>query len=168
VQVAITEGRAIVLVINKMDCIRSPQSVTNLREVTKRQVRTALNEISGVEILELSAKEWNEGESQTARLYNAIQSARQRWERRIPTSVLTRFVLRFNASRAIGRSSKGHNRGVTKFMSQKKTRPPVFRLDGSAALSDNYIKSLTNAIREEFGFQGVPIRIKRPLTRFRK
>jgi GTPase len=168
VQVAITEGRAIVLVINKMDCIQSPQSVTNLREVTKRQVRTALNEISGVEILELSAKEWNEGESQTARLYNAIQSARQRWERRIPTSVLTRFVLRFNAARAIGRSSKGRNRGVTKFMSQKKTRPPVFRLDGSAALSDNYIKSLTNAIREEFGFQGVPIRIKRPLTRFRK
>jgi GTPase len=169
VEVAITEGRAIVLVINKMDCVQHPEHLANLREIASRHVRTALSEISGVEIVEMSAKDWNDDDGQATRLYEAIQRARSRWERRIPTSALTRFLHRFNELRSIGRSrAKGNNPPAAKFMSQRKVRPPVFRLDGSSAVSDNYIKSLTNAIRQEFGFQGVPIRIRRPSNQLRK
>lgn len=168
--VVVAEGRAIVLVVNKMDCIQGEgQKVAELREQLAYQIRTSLHHVAGVEVVEMSARSWASDPTQAARLYGAIQRVRERWEKRIPTSALTRYVTRFNESTALGmRGAKRGRRGTTKFISQKKTRPPMFRLDGSSAVSDNYIQALTNGIREEFGFQGVPIRIKRPSRRQRR
>jgi GTPase len=168
-QIAITEGRAIVIVLNKIDCLKTHRERNEARESLKDQMRSSLHQIQGVEVVEMSAREWSEGLTQSAKLYGAIQRARTRWERRIPTSALTRYVTRFNETVAIGMSgAKRGRRGATRFISQKKTRPPMFRLDGSSAVSDNYIQSLTNGIRNEFGLEGVPIRIKRPSRRMRR
>jgi GTPase len=168
--VVITEGRAIVLVVNKMDCMTGSTQVQELREAIAQRTRTALHQIAGVEVVEMSAHDWDRtGMTQAAKLYGAIQRARVRWERRVGTSALTRYVTRFNETIAIGMSgAKRGRRGVTKFISQRKVRPPMFRLDGSSAVSDNYIQALTNGIRSEFGFEGVPIRIKRPSRRQRR
>lgn len=168
--VAIAEGRAIVLVVNKMDCLEGDkEKIAELRDHLAEQLRTSLHLISGVEVLEMSALRWSDGSTQAARLYGAIQRVRHRWEKRIPTSALTRYVTRFNQTTALGMSgAKRGRRGTTKFISQKKTRPPMFRLDGSSAVSENYIQALTNGIRAEFGFQGVPMRIKRPSRRQRR
>lgn len=168
--VAITEGRAVVIVVNKMDNLET-EDMKEWRMSMSYTIDKKVNALQGVEVVEMSAKDWRNGESQARRLFYAVQRARERWEKRIPTSALNRFVTNFNERLSVGGRIQGEKRnriGVTKFITQKKIRPPMFRLDGSSAVSMNYLRSLTNAIRKEFGFEGVPIRVKRPSRRKRK
>lgn len=170
--IAVTYGRAVVIVVNKMDTIKSDMSrLGDWRIGLRYKVDNKVSELSGVETVEVSAKEWTTDPTHMTKLFNAVQRARTRWEKRIPTSALNRFVAKFNEQLSVGGPVKGERRnriGVTKFITQKKIRPPMFRLDGSSAVSLNYVRSLTNAIRQEFGFQGVPIRVKRPSRRKRR
>lgn len=168
--VVVTEGRAVVLVVNKMDKLKS-EDLAEWRLRLRRNVDHKASSLSGVEVVEMSAKHWEDGEKQGKRLFKAVQRARERWEKRVPTSALNRFVARLNERLSVGKGFPGERRnrmGVTKFITQKKIRPPMFRLDGSSAVSLNYLRMLTNAIRQEFGFGGVPIRVKRPSRRRRK
>lgn len=167
--VVITEGRAIVLVLNKTDLLQNKQTAREVREWVDEKITSSLHHITGVEVVFMSGKDWSNGRMQAKKLAGAIERARTRWERRVPTSALNRFVKRFNETVSVSIATAKRNRiGVTKFISQRRTRPPMFRLDGASAVSDNYIRSLTNALRREFGFEGVPIRIKRPSRRGRK
>lgn len=166
----VTEGRAAVLVVNKMDRLDVP-NIAEWRLNLRYKVDTKLSELSGIEVVEMSAKNWEQDPAQMRRLFQAVHRAWMRWEKRIPTAQLNRFVKKFNERMSVGGGTKGAKRnrlGVTKFVTQKKIRPPMFRLDGSSAVSMNYLRSLTNAIRLEFGFQGVPIRVKRPDRQSRK
>lgn len=168
--VAITEGRAVVIVVNKMDKLET-EDIEEWRLSMRYVIDKKVDALQGVEVVEMSAKDWSNGASQARRLFYAVQRAREKWEKRIPTSALNRFVTQFNERLSVGGRIKGEKRnriGVTKFISQKKIRPPLFRLDGSSAVSMNYLRALTNAIRKEFGFEGVPIRVKRPSRRRRK
>eukprot|EP00178_Gracilaria_changii_P005872 TRINITY_DN199_c0_g2_i1.p1 TRINITY_DN199_c0_g2~~TRINITY_DN199_c0_g2_i1.p1 ORF type:complete len:585 (-),score=102.98 TRINITY_DN199_c0_g2_i1:6643-8397(-) len=165
--VVITEGRAVVLVVNKMDALHEAD-LPDWRARLRYDVDNKLEQLKGVEVVEMSAKYWENDRTQGKRLYDAIQRARGRWEKRVPTSALNRFVKNFNERMSVGGGTRGERRnriGVTKFITQKKIRPPMFRLDGSSAVSMNYLRSLSNAIRHEFGFEGVPIRVKRPSRR---
>jgi len=47
-------------------------------------------------------------------------------------------------------------------MTQVKTRPPTFALFASRAeeLPESYVRYLVNGIRQTFGIQGVPVRLK--------
>lgn len=159
----VTEGRAAVLVVNKMDLVD-----LNDRDEWRMQLRfrvdKKLEDLRGIEVVEMSAKKWEEDSEQMSRLFEAVHRAWQRWEKRIPTAQLNRFVTKFNERMYVGGGTRAkRNRiGVTKFISQRKIRPPMFRLDGSSAVSRNYVRSLTNALRLEFGFEGVPVRVKRP------
>lgn len=166
--IAVTEGRAVVLVINKIDLLDVP-NMKDWRTQIRYLVDTKASELSGVEVVELSAK--NLASDNAKRLLSAIKRARGRWEKRVPTSALNRFVMAFNERMSVGSGVQGERRnriGVTKFVTQKKIRPPMFRLDGSSAVSMNYLRALTNGIRQEFGFWGVPIRVKRPSRRKRR
>lgn len=165
----VTEGRAAVIVLNKMDTL-SVTDIPQWRLQLRYRVDRKLSELAGIELVEMSAKEWTQDATQEKRLFQAVHRAWQRWEKRVPTAQLNRFVKKFNERMAVGGGTKGAKRnriGVTKFITQKKIRPPLFRLDGSSAVSMNYLRSLSNALRLEFGFHGVPIRVKRP-TRGRK
>lgn len=166
----VTEGRAAVIVINKMDKLDTP-NVANWRKEMRYKVDNKVEQLAGIEVVEISAKNWHQDKQQEIRLYQAIERARLRWEKRVPTSALNRFVTKFNERMTLigGTKSAKRNRiGTTKFITQKKIRPPMFRMDGSSAVSENYLRALANAIRQEFGFQGVPIRVKRPSRRRRK
>ncbi|CDF37768.1 unnamed protein product [Chondrus crispus] len=170
IDVAITEGRAVVIVVNKMDKLHV-DNMDSWRESLRYAIDSKVHALQGVEVVEISAKDWSDGDAQMRRLFWAVQKSRERWEKRVPTSALNRFVANFNERLSVGGRIDGEKRnriGVTKFISQKKIRPPMFRLDGSSAVSMNYLRSLTNAIRKEFGFEGVPIRVKRPSRRKRK
>lgn len=49
-----------------------------------------------------------------------------------------------------------------RFMNQTHTRPPHFSLffnSSSNEISETYVRYLTNALREEFDMDGVPIRV---------
>lgn len=165
----VTEGRAAVLIVNKMDKL-DESDMEEWRLKLRYRVDKKVSELAGIEVVEMSAKNWEQDSMQMSRLLAAVERAHERWDKRIPTAQLNRFVTRFNERMSVGGGTKGASRnriGVTKFISQRKIRPPMFRLDGSSAVSMNYLRSLTNALRLEFGFQGVPIRVKRP-TRGRK
>ncbi len=168
VQLAVMEGRAIVIVVNKMDKIDESHR-KEWRNLFDIDVRNQLHSIPGVEIVEVSAtSNWEEkGEAQSGKLFGAVHRARVRWEKRIKTSALNRFLLKFNERAVIGGAAqvRRNRRGVAKFMSQKKIRPPMFRIDGANAVSQTYIRQLSNELRKEFGLQGVPIRVKRPSRR---
>ncbi|KAI0564566.1 50S ribosome-binding GTPase [Gracilaria domingensis] len=168
--VVVTEGRAVVLVVNKMDVLHEAD-MNDWRARLRYEVDSKLEQLKGVEVVEMSAKNWQEDPTQGKRLYDAVQRARGRWEKRVSTSALNRFVKNFNERMSVGGGTRGERRnriGVTKFITQKKIRPPMFRLDGSSAVSMNYLRALSNAIRHEFGFEGVPIRVKRPSRRQRR
>lgn len=160
----VTEGRAAVLVVNKMDLLDVDD-----KEEWKMQLRykvdNKLEALRGIEVVEISAKNWENSEKIMGQLFGAVHRAWRRWEKRVPTAQLNRFVTKFNERMSVGggtKSSKRNRIGVTKFITQKKIRPPMFRLDGSSAVSMSYLRSLSNALRLEFGFEGVPIRLKRP------
>lgn len=166
VELAVAEGRAIVIVVNKMDKIALERR-KDWRSRLNVEVTNKLHSIPGVEIVEVCASEWDNGDIQAGKLFGAVHRARARWEKRVTTSGLNRFLRRFNERALIGGNaqSKRNRTGVAKFMSQKKIRPPMFRIDGANAVSQNYLRSLSNELRHEFGFEGVPIRIKRPSRR---
>lgn len=169
IELAIAEGRAIVLVVNKWDKVGQERR-TQFRASLKVEMKNTLHAIPGVEVVEISAGEWKNGDVQAGKLFGAVHRARERWEKRVSTSALNRFMQKFNERALIGGTAHGarrNRRGVAKFISQKKIRPPMFRIDGAAAVSQNYLRQLSNELRKEFGFQGVPIRIKRPSRRGR-
>lgn len=165
----VTEGRAAVLVVNKMDLVEL-ENRDEWRMQLRYRIDKKLEELRGIEVVEMSAKKWEEDSQQIRRLFDAVHRAWRRWEKRIPTAQLNRFVTKFNDRMTLGGGTraKRNRMGVTKFVSQKKIRPPMFRLDGASAVSRNYVRSLSNALRLEFGFEGVPIRIKRPARRGQK
>lgn len=164
VDLAVAEGRAIVLVANKIDRIKDRKE---WRALLDTDVRNKLHSIPGVEVVELSASEWDLGDVYSGKLFGAVHRARSRWEKRVSTSALNRFLRDFNERAYVTGSAqaKRNRRGVAKFMSQKKIRPPLFRIDGASAVSQNYLKQLTNELRRQFGYHGVPIRLRRPMRK---
>jgi GTP-binding protein len=48
-----------------------------------------------------------------------------------------------------------------RYMTQAKARPPTFAMfvNKPADLPDSYLRYLTNGLRRDFGFEGVPIRL---------
>lgn len=166
VELCIMEGRGIVLVVNKMDKV-NPAEKDEWKKKLRENVETKLHSIPGVEIIEVCAADWTDGDVQSGRLFGAVSRARQRWETRIKTSALLRFLKKFNERAIVGGSAKvrRNRHGVAKFITQKKVRPPMFRIDGAQAVSKNYLRHLSKELRKEFGLPGVPIRIKTPTRR---
>jgi GTP-binding protein len=49
-----------------------------------------------------------------------------------------------------------------KYITQSAVKPPTFTLfiGGTGELPESYVRYLVNSIRDEFGFKGVPVRLK--------
>jgi GTP-binding protein len=146
------EGRAIVLAMNKWDEIKDRQAAfKELREKTDR----LLPQISGAQIVGLSALT---GEG-IERLMPAVVEADRIWNVRVPTAGLNRF-LEHALSRHAPPAVRGRRIRI-RYMTQAKARPPTFVLFGNQlnALPEDYLRYLTNGLREALGMPGTPIRI---------
>ena len=146
------EGRAIVLAMNKWDEIKDRQAAfRELREKTDR----LLPQIAGAQIIGLSALT---GEG-IEKLMPAVVEADRLWNLRVPTAGLNRFL-----EHALSRHAPPavHGRRIRiRYMTQAKARPPTFVLFGNQlnALPEDYLRYLTNGLREVLGMPGTPIRI---------
>lgn len=92
-------------------------------------------------------------------LLQAAFDARDAWSRRVSTGQLNRW---FEA--AVERNpppAPGGKRIKLRYLTQAKTRPPGFVLFGTRVdqLPESYRRYLINGIRNELGFNGVPIRL---------
>ncbi|MBV9043816.1 MAG: ribosome biogenesis GTPase Der [Alphaproteobacteria bacterium] len=145
------EGRAIVFVVNKWDLVDNKAgAIGDLRE----RLDHSLPQIIGAPLIATSTLT-HEG---IDRVVPAILAAHAAWTKRIGTSAMNRFLekaLERHAPPAVsGRRVK------IRYMTQVKARPPTFALFGNQlkALPEDYVRYLTNGIREAFDLKGTPIR----------
>jgi GTP-binding protein len=93
------------------------------------------------------------------RLLPAVMGQYERWNRRIPTSQLNRWLEEVLARNppplAGGRSVR------IRYATQVKARPPTVALFAPRAeyIPDSYLRYLINGLREVFDLHGVPIRM---------
>jgi len=149
---AIEEGRALILAINKWDVAENASALFN-------GVRAALDEglaqLKGVPLLTVSAVT-GKGLDQ---LLGAAFEVREAWSRRVPTAALNRWF--DHALEANPPPAPGGRRIKLRYITQSNTRPPRFVVFGTRLddLPASYERYLLNGIRRELGFGAVPVRL---------
>ena len=146
------EGRVLVIAIDKWDLVADRQpAFADLREKAER----LLPQVRGVALVTVSGLT---GEG-LDRLVEQVVHAYEVWNRRLPTAKLNRWlaamVERHPPPAVSGRRIK------LRYLTQAKARPPSFVAFCSRpeALPEAYRRYLVNALRDDFKFPGVPIRL---------
>jgi GTP-binding protein len=146
------EGRALVVGMNKWDLKGDARgSAGKLRG----EVDHWLPQMKGVPIVALSGQS---GEG-LDRLMRAVLDAHAVWNKRVATSELNRWFEETIAAHpppaVSGRRLK------LNYITQTKARPPSFVIfcTRADAVPEQYLRYLTNALRESFDLPGTPIRI---------
>jgi len=150
---AIAEGRSLVIAINKWDKITDKSRYNNALVDSIAQL---LPEVKDVPIIYISALN---GSNLNTLIQAAIDSYNN-WNIRIPTHKLNAWLSEKIASHPLPLGS--NNRKVKiKYMTQHNTRPPAFVLFSNLPddIHDSYLRYLSNGLKESFGLKGVPIRI---------
>jgi GTP-binding protein len=148
---AIDEGRALVVAVNKWDLVEDKQKRLNdIRETLKE----SLAQVPDVPLVTLSAL----SERGIDRLKEAVLTIHATWNRRVATAKLNQW-LDGALQRHAPPAAKGRRIKI-RFITQPSARPPTFVAFCSqpGALPKSYLKYLTNSLREAFGLPGVPIR----------
>ena len=147
------EGRALVIAVNKWDLIKEKRSV--LSKVDDR-LQSSLAQVRGVPVVTLSGKTGQRVDA----LMDAVLGVYETWNKHISTAALNRWL---------GATTQAHppplsvhkQRIKLRYATQAKTRPPTFILFSTRAadLPEDYMRYLSNSLRDNFALDGVPIRI---------
>ena len=148
----VEEGRALVIAVNKWDLIEDKAAALNR---LNDRLQTSLAQVRGIPVVPLSALTGQHVD----RLMTAVFEAYERWNRRIATGPLNRWLEAM---------IEGHpppmvagRRLRMRYVTQTKRRPPTFAIFTSrpSAVPDDYLRYLTHGLRERFDLPGVPIRL---------
>eukprot|EP01084_Bolivina_argentea_P292004 501920_1 len=163
IEYVISQGRGVVLVINKWDKITSKHQI--ILKLLKYSMPLVFKETGGIPICVTSAK-YNKGINS---FINNVINIYNKWNSRVPTPILNRFIFEMQKiypPPAIKQIRK-HGRWIryirpkVRYMTQYTIRPPSFIcFCGTQIISDYYFYKLRRFLRNEFGLNGVPIRIK--------
>jgi GTP-binding protein len=147
-------GAALVLAVNKWDLAAERRLAERSFE---RDVRDELKFVPWAPVVFLSAKTGRGIGS----LLQAIDRARASRLVRVTTGELNRLLAQATAAH-VPRPAKGSRPVRILFGSQIGTAPPTFALsiNQPGDLHFSYLRYLENRIREAFGFEGTPIRLK--------
>ena len=147
-----TEGRAVVVAVNKWDLEGEKQEkLAELKEMFER----LLPQLRGAPLVTVSGKTGRGLD----RLHDAIRSAHDVWNRRITTAKLNTWL---------GAMVESHpppapqgRRIKLRYMTQVKQRPPGFIVMCSHPddMADSYRRYLVNGLRQHFDMPGTPIRL---------
>jgi len=145
--------RAAVLAVNKWDLVEK-DSFTSDRFT--RTIKDSLAMFAFLPIIYISALTGQ----RVSKVLSIINTVYSEYTRRIPTSQLNEFL-----QRAYGRQKPPARQGKFirfKYVTQSEVAPPtfVFFANHPPLIDKAYIQYLSNQLRSEFGFEGVPIRIK--------
>jgi GTP-binding protein len=121
----------------------------------RAQLDDALPQIAGVRILFVSALT-GEGVDE---IMPSLTETLERWNTRVPTAQLNRWL-----EEALARHPPPLVKGrrlKLRYATQAKTRPPAFVLFTTrpAEMPADYLRYLTNSLRESFGLRGIPLRL---------
>lgn len=147
------EGRACVLALTKWDAV--PDRDAARRAVSDR-LETSLAQMKGIPVVTLSGLT---GQG-VDKLLPTVRRAHAIWNTRVATGELNRW---FEA--ALERHQPplvGGRRLKLRYMTQVKARPPTFVVFGTRAeqTPEDYIRYLSNGLREAFSLPGTPIRVQ--------
>ena len=147
------EGRSPLVVVNKWDLVKDQKGV---RQKFEDLLYDLLPQVKGAPLVTLSALSGRGVE----RLMPAVVEAYERWNARIPTSLLNRWLEDVLATHPPPVSGGG--RIKLRYVSQAKSRPPTFTLHGTRVddLPESYKRYLVNRMRVDFDLPGVPIRLR--------
>ena len=91
------------------------------------------------------------------KLVPALETALRGWETRVPTSKLNAFLGELVAAHP--HPLRGGKQPRILFGTQAGIKPPTFVLFTSGFLEAGYRRFIERRLREEFGFEGTPVRV---------
>ena len=149
----IDEGRALVIAINKWDAVKDKKQALETLEERLRDSMSQVKNIPTVTISGLTGK-------RVDTLMEAVFHVHEIWNTHLSTAPLNRWLAAATGSHPPPLST--HKQRIKlRYMTQVKTRPPTFVIFSTRAgdLPEAYMRYLANGIRDNFGLDGVPIRI---------
>ncbi|MCE5290948.1 MAG: ribosome biogenesis GTPase Der [Nocardiaceae bacterium] len=141
-------GRALVLAFNKWDLVDEDRRYELAREIDRE-----LERVPWAARVNISAKT---GRS-VQKLVPAMETSLQSWDKRIPTGRLNQWLKEIVM--ATPPPVRGGKLPRVLFATQAGIRPPTFVLFTTGFLEAGYRRFLERKLREDFGFDGSPIRI---------
>ena len=144
----VESGRALVLAINKWDLVDEER-----RRYLEREIERDLAPVAWAPRVNVSARTGRAMD----KLVPALDAALEGWGTRVPTSRLNQFLKELVAAHP--HPLRGGKQPRILFGTQAATRPPTFVLFTTGFLEAGYRRFLERRLREEFGFEGSPIRI---------
>ena len=145
----VDSGRAVVLVFNKWDLVDEDR-----RRELERQYEIDLQQVHWAPRVNLVAKTGRN----VQRLVPQIERALEGWDTRIPTGRLNQFLGELVSAHP--HPLRGGRQPRILFGTQASTRPPTFVLFTTGFLEAGYRRFIERRLREEFGFEGSPVRIQ--------
>lgn len=141
-------GRALVLAFNKWDLVDEDRRLQLEREIDRDLIR-----VPWAQRVNISA---HTGRA-VQKLVPAMETALESWDKRISTGRLNTWLKEVIA--ATPPPMRGGRLPRVLFATQATTRPPTFVLFSTGFLEAGYRRFLDRRLREEFGFDGSPVRI---------
>ena len=146
------EGRAMVVAANMWDEVEEGKETL---EELRYRLDQSLGQVRGISLVPVSGLTGRG----VGKLMRAAFDAYQRWNMRISTSRLNRWLevmLEAHPPPLV----QGRRLRI-RYATQVKTRPPSIALFASrpSDLPEHYLRYLTTGLRDDFGLNGVPIRI---------
>jgi len=151
-RMALEEGRALVIALNKWDA--AEDRAESLKRLEDR-LQTSLPQVRGIPTVTMSALRGRGLEQ----LMEAVVNIYDIWNKRVSTNKLNRWLEEMT-ERHPPPAVSGGRRIRLRYMTQVRTRPPSFAVFTQRAdeLPESYVRYLVNGLRESFDLPGVPIR----------
>lgn len=152
-RLAVEEGRAIVVAVNKWDLIEDPQAA--LRKLRDR-IEISMPQVQGVAFVTVSALHGRKLDD----LMKAIVGAHERWNADLSTPKLNRWLE--GVTQAHPPPLVRGLRPRLRFCRQVGVRPPTIALFGNklTELPGDYQRYLINSLRETFDLPGTVVRLQ--------
>jgi GTPase len=148
ISMVIEAGRALVIAYNKWDLTDEER-----RHYLEREIDRQLYGARWAPRVNISATTGRHVE----KLVPAIEQALESWEQRVSTGQLNAWLTQLVA--ATPPPMRGGRQPRILFATQAGTRPPHFVLFTTGFLEETYRRFIERRLREEFGFEGTPIKI---------
>jgi GTPase len=148
----LNEGRVLIIALNKWDMIDDKKAA--LEELQYR-LSTGLAQVRNIPVIPISALNGRHLDT----LMDTVLSTYAIWTKRISTSKMNRWLAARESQNPAPLVNGRANR--LKYMTQINIRPPTFGLWVSQAgeLPDTYKRYIINALRDDFGLEGIPVRL---------
>lgn len=148
VSLVVEAGRALVLAFNKWDLVDEER-----RRYLDREIDRELVQVRWAPRVNVAARTGRHVD----RLVPALDTALAGWETRITTARLNGFLADLVAAHP--HPLRGGKQPRILFGTQAAVRPPTFVLFTTGFLEAGYRRFIERRLREQFGFDGTPIRI---------